>query len=185
MSKTAKDYPVKYPYGYSKAYGPAFHTGEDRPAPSGTPVVVNGVQIGLVGSTGYSTGPHLHIGKYSGGVSHNPAGQGFTFKNAKVTEVGEDGRNGKFVRVQADGYSWVYLHLSKQTCRVGQVLKVSSPAPIPILRKIHTIKRGETVDSISRKYGLDRRNNYQGFRRLNPGVKNVNWVYVGQKVRVK
>lgn len=184
MNKTAKDYPVKYPYGYSKAYG-GWHTGEDRPAPSGTPVVVNGVQIGLVGSTGYSTGPHLHIGKYSGGVSHNPNGQGFTFKSAKVTEVAEDGRNGKFVRVQGDGYSWVYLHLSKQTCKVGQVLKVKAPVAIPLVRKFYTVRKGDTVDRISKIHKLSTKNNYAAFRKLNPNIKNVNWIYVGQRVRVK
>lgn len=194
MAKTAKDYPVQYPYGYSKAYG-GWHTGEDRPCPWGTPLVINGVEVAKTGNSGYvlpaptpsrpKAGAHLHVGKYAGGVSHNPNGQGFTFREARVTEIGRDGRNGLFVRVQADGYSWVYLHLSSTSCKVGQALKVKTPINIPILRKFYTVQRGDTVDAISRKFGLDRRNNYQGFRQLNPGVKNINWIYAGQKVRVK
>lgn len=194
MSKTAKDYPVQYKYGYSKEYG-GWHTGEDRPAPYGTPLVINGVQVALTGNSGYvlpkpttanpKAGSHIHIGKWLNWSSSNPANGGFAFSNAKVTQIGFDARNGKFIRVQADGYSWVYLHLSHVTCKVGQVLKVSAPLPIPILRRFITVQKGQTVDSISRIYGLNRANNYQGFRQLNPNVRNVNWIYVGQKVRVK
>jgi murein DD-endopeptidase MepM/ murein hydrolase activator NlpD len=184
MGKQAKDYPVTFPYGatgapYNKTYP---HRGDDRIMPKGTPVVVNGVQIGLSGSTGWATGPHLHIGKWAG-VAYNPRGLGFSFQNAKVTQVDtlDNDANGRYVRVQADGYSWVYLHLSAVTCKVGQVLKVRAPLPIPIIRKFHTVVAGDTVTAICRKYGIS----ISRFQQLNPNIKNINWIYVGQKVRVK
>jgi len=127
-------YPVTFGYGdTSPPYGTPsmpFHRGEDRACPSGTPVIVNGVQIGLSGSTGWSTGPHLHIGRFAGG-STNPNGGGFSFGDAVVTQVKEDNINGKYVRVQADGASWVYLHLSEQTCSVGQHLTAPAPQQQP------------------------------------------------------
>ncbi len=128
--KTANQYPVTTPYGKVAGYplNNGFHNGIDYGCPTGTPVVVNGVQIGLSGSTGYSTGPHLHVGRWVNGLPTNPKG-GFTFKSAKVTEINQDKTNGKYVRVQADGASWVYLHLSKQTCKVGQTLKGASMSP--------------------------------------------------------
>jgi hypothetical protein len=51
-------------------------------------------------------------------------GGGFTFQSATVTEVNQDSVNGKYVRVQGDGASWVYLHLSDNSLvKVGQELK--------------------------------------------------------------
>lgn len=125
---TAQDYLVTFPYGAtSPPYGtPAlpYHRGDDRAMPVSTPVLVNGVQIGLSGNTGLSTGSHLHIGHFIGGRDINPNGQGFTVNGGIVTEVSSDSINGKFVRVQdADGSSWVYLHLSQQTVTVGQALQ--------------------------------------------------------------
>lgn len=64
------------------------------------------------------------------------------------------------------------------------IKKPSPPKPAPS-KKYYTVRRGDTVDGISGKYHLDKRNNYQGFRRLNPSIKNVNRINVGQKVRIK
>lgn len=119
------DYKVSFPYGATSApYSPISpHKGEDRAAPMGVAITVNGNIIGYVGTTGYSTGTHLHVGKWKGSNHYPPNGGGATFTNAVVTQVAEDTVNGKYVRIQADGYSWVYLHMSRQTATVGQVLK--------------------------------------------------------------
>lgn len=123
---TAQDYPVTTPYGYVAGYPlhNGFHQGIDYGCPVGTPVVVNGVTIGLSGNTGYTTGPHLHLGKWLGGVVQNPLNGGFSFNSAVVSEIAEDADNGKFVRVQGNGASWVYCHLSvNNLVKVGQILK--------------------------------------------------------------
>ena len=134
---SAKDYQISFPFGATSApYSPASpHKGEDRIMPVGTSVVVNGVQIGLSGNTGYSSGAHLHIGKFTqNGTLMAPLGQGFYFNNARVITVGSDATNGNYVRLMADSYYYVYCHLSSQTCYVGQVLTPpqQQPAPKPV-----------------------------------------------------
>lgn len=124
----ASDYPVTFAYGATDGvyYGPngsigPYHRGDDRAMPTGTPVIVNGVQIGLSGSTGASSGPHLHIGKWTS-VDVNPQGRGFTFASATVHSTGFDSTNGNWVKVSAEGYIWVYLHLSRIDVSAGKVL---------------------------------------------------------------
>ncbi|MFZ4166618.1 M23 family metallopeptidase [Brevundimonas sp. NPDC058933] len=69
---------VKHPNGLSSIYGHLsridVHTGQD---------VAPGERIGLVGSTGYSTGPHLHFEVRRNGAQVNPTkvmGQSFDVK---------------------------------------------------------------------------------------------------------
>ena len=69
---------VKHPNGLSSVYGHLsridVHTGQQ---------VASGERIGLVGSTGYSTGPHLHFEVRRSGGQVNPAkvvGQSFDVK---------------------------------------------------------------------------------------------------------
>lgn len=69
---------VKHPNGLSSVYGHLsridVHTGQE---------VASGERIGLVGSTGYSTGPHLHFEVRRNGGQVNPTkvvGQAFDVK---------------------------------------------------------------------------------------------------------
>ena len=121
------DFPVTTPFGWVPGYplNNGYHNGIDYGCPVGTTVIVNGVTIGLTGNTGSSTGPHCHVGRWVGGKATDPGvGGGFTFQSAVVTEINEDNVNGKYVRVQGDGASWVYLHLSNnQLVSVGQELE--------------------------------------------------------------
>jgi hypothetical protein len=136
----AENFPITTPYGHVPGYelNNGFHRGEDRAMPMDTPVLVNGVEIGLSGNTGFTTGPHLHVGRFVGGSDTPPHGGGFHFNSAVVTEIGQDATNGKFVRVQADGASWVYLHLNRQTVPVGQHLIAPPTAPLPHPCTYHT-----------------------------------------------
>ncbi len=133
MAQQASDYPITQKYGYDPTYplNNGNHRGIDRIMPIGTPVIVNGVTIGLSGNTGYTTGQHLHIGKFApNGIVLDPGRQGFNFNSARVVSVSTDATNGKYVRVLADGNYFVYLHLSQHTCHVGQVLtRPAAPAP--------------------------------------------------------
>jgi hypothetical protein len=123
----ASQYPITTPYGQVAGYplNNGFHNGIDYGCPSGTPIIVNGVEIGISGATGYVTGPHLHVGRWIGGTVTNPGvGNGFKFNSATVTEINQDPTNGKYVRVQGDGASWVYLHMSDNSkVKVGQTLQ--------------------------------------------------------------
>lgn len=126
------DYQVTTPYGWVEGYplhtdpshpGQGFHQGIDYGCPTGTPVVVNGVQIGLSGSTGESTGPHCHIGVFINGVVQDPGvGNGLNFNNAVVYDTGSDDLDGNYVRISADGALWNYLHLSQINVSKGQLL---------------------------------------------------------------
>lgn len=133
--KDASQYPITTPFGAVKGYplnpipsmpGYGYHNGVDRAAPLGTPIIVNGVTIGTVDSTGLSTGNHLHIGRFVNGSSTNPGNGGFQFNSAVVYDTGQDSGNGKYVRLSADGAIWVYLHLQSILVTKGQVLKGGS-----------------------------------------------------------
>lgn len=128
------DFPVTELFGCQPGYplnqnlcppGQGYHNGIDYGCPSGTPIIVNGVTIGISGATGAVTGPHCHVGKWVNGGSVNPGvGNGFSFKSAVVTDVNQDATNGKYVALNGDGARWVYLHMSDNSkVKVGQVLQ--------------------------------------------------------------
>ena len=124
--KTAKDYPVSFPYGatsspYSKTNP---HKGEDRAMPLGTPVVVNGTKIGEAGTTGKSTGVHVHVQKVLGKVL-NPKGAGFDISlPAVVYQTGYRSDIGNYVRIRdAKGVEWSYFHMNKVMVKKGQIIE--------------------------------------------------------------
>lgn len=140
---SAQDYPITFGYGATDGdyyYTPTashpkganwignYHRGDDRAMPTGTPVLVNGVKIGLSGSGNGRYGAHLHVGKFVGGSDRNPNGGGFSLEGATVIAVvdnyGSDPVNAKYVRIQeSSGAQWVYLHMSEVSVKVGQVLQ--------------------------------------------------------------
>lgn len=126
--KPIADYPVTFGYGatslpYSKA---APHRGNDRAAATGTPVIVGGVQIGLVGATGWAIGSHLHAQAgtdFFAQQTIDPTGH--EFKGGEVVHTGTASQWGNYVIVQnTSGIFVVYAHLSKITTTTGTVLNV-------------------------------------------------------------
>lgn len=121
-----EQYPVTTPFGQVAGYplNNGFHNGIDYGLPMNTPVIVNGVTIGLSNNTGASTGPHLHVGKYASGAVQDPGvGNGFTFTSAVVFDTGYSAVNGNYVRITGDGALWNYLHMNKVTVNKGQKLE--------------------------------------------------------------
>jgi hypothetical protein len=121
-----QDFPVTTPFGQVPGYplNNGFHNGIDYGCPTGTPVIVNGITIGISNNTGASTGPHLHVGKYVNGQVQDPGvGNGFQFNSAVVYDTGYDSTNGNYVRITGDGALWNYLHLEEVLVTKGQVLE--------------------------------------------------------------
>lgn len=130
---TAKDYPISFPYGATSApYSPSRpHRGNDRAAPQGTPVVIEGVTIGLVGSTGWSTGAHLHTQAGTDKACQNTFNPSpLEFKAGTVVNAGFGDQWGKFVTIQVGSQYITYCHLSEIGVKIGQVIKEANVGKI-------------------------------------------------------
>lgn len=126
---TAADYGINFAYGAQDGYwyGPdgrvgKYHRGNDRPCPTGTPVVINGHTIGLTGASGLVSGPHLHTQACSAGSGYsddfNPGP--YEFKNGQVVGARWHHQFGNHIVVRVGGVDITYAHLSKINVAVGQ-----------------------------------------------------------------
>lgn len=144
---TAQDYPISFPYGAtSPPYSPTRpHRGNDRACPAGTPIVVVGTQIGLVGSTGLADGPHLHTQAGTDIACQNTFNPTpLEFKPGRVVNTGVGSQWGNFVTVQVGNQYITYCHLQRIDVSVGQELNedMRTKVTTAVNRIIHTEMEG-------------------------------------------
>lgn len=126
--RAAHDYAVAHPYGaiYSPWSVRYPHRGNDRSTPSGTPVVIAGVTIGLTGDSGKVTGPHLHTqAGTDSSVQQTVDPTPHEFKPGLVTAIRpvDAGEWGKFVTIKTGSHYVTYAHLSEVYVEPGQVIQ--------------------------------------------------------------
>lgn len=129
---TAKDYSVTFGFGaydgvfYSKEHP---HRGNDRPTPTGTPIVIGNTTIGLTGATGLVSGPHLHTQAGNDFYAQNPFNPtGHEFKAGTVVQTGTASEWGNYIIIKSGDVYVVYAHLSKINVRTGQGVGMATSA---------------------------------------------------------
>lgn len=119
-----------YYYGVNGIVG-KYHRGNDRPCPSGTPIVISGTTIGYTGATGLVSGPHLHTQVCTAGSNYaddfDPAP--FEFKNGTVVVAGWHAQFGNRIVIRVGNVDITYAHLSQINVQVGQ--KIGGSLVIP------------------------------------------------------
>lgn len=126
--KTLDQYPISFPYGATTPpYSPGHaHRGDDRAAPGVTPILVEGVQIGLVGTTGLSTGNHTHLQEWQGNMANTRKPQNW-FKGGTVTAATQSSDFGNYVTITRDGWNDTYAHLSRIDVKIGDIIGTMEP----------------------------------------------------------
>lgn len=97
------------------------HKGNDRSTPCGTELWINGTKCALTGTTGLSSGCHLHTQVGKDMYAQEPINPTpHEFKSGTVVEVGYASAWGNYFIVQSGVYYCVYAHLQKIFVKKGQ-----------------------------------------------------------------
>lgn len=172
---TAQDYNVTFGYGRTDwPYSPSQpHRGNDRPTPDGTPVVIGGTTIGLTGSTGWATGPHLHTqAGWDMWCQNTTDPTPYEFQPGTVVQAGTASQWGNYVIVETPQAFVCYAHLSAIYVSIGQVLNGVTPAPVT--------GGGSTVDTIKSMYWrlLGREADQEGINTYAQAASDRGWEFV-------
>lgn len=152
---------LRHPNGLETVYG---HLNKHLVKPD--QVVRAGDPIGLGGSTGRSTGPHLHFETRFMGYAINPSA---IFDFANQTTHTDTYTFSKATYTQARNYA-----PSRQEVAQENPYKSAKSSP-----STYTVRKGDTLSSVAKSYGLS----VSRLKRLN-GLKS-NTVRAGQKLRLK
>lgn len=123
-------------------------------------VVLAGEPLGLGGSTGKSSGPHLHFEVRYGGFALDPA---------LLMDWSDEGPKAKSNELNFDK-SLLSKEKGGEAHHVAHVVKT----------KTHRVRSGETLSSIARKY----RTTISKLKKMNR-LRNADFIREGQRIRVK
>lgn len=164
---------------HNKGISVYYHMKKDTVKVTKGDKVLKGAILGYMGSTGNSTGNHLHFGVKVNNVWVDPLPYLLNEKSLKNSETlsksidelalevinGKYGNGSERVKALGDKYKEVQN-------RVNEILTSKTIT--------YTVKKGDTLSGIAKKYGTTVNKLVKDNK-----IKNKNLIYVGQKIVIK
>ncbi|MDE5976580.1 MAG: peptidoglycan DD-metalloendopeptidase family protein, partial [Muribaculaceae bacterium] len=155
---------IRHPNGLETVYG---HLNKHLVKPD--QVVKAGQPIGLGGSTGRSTGPHLHFETRYMGYAINPSA---IFDFANHTTHTDTYTFDKRTYTQARNFA--------PANTLAKAEKENPYRAADTQKDSYTVRKGDTLSSIAKSYGLSA----TSLRKIN-GMSNADVIKVGQVLKLK